>query len=179
MTTTSEEPCGGCEKCFCDPKYFENCILMACCDGYMDNDCTYMCKEKIYGWCDFYSCCDCYISWNLVYYYTIPSFCAIFLSFWLMIISFVLFMPPMIPVLMGLKFLRADKLKLFEICETRIQSADPSQNGHVADPSEFLRRGWFKMFLVTIGLCILGWIPGVFFAFGLVIYYWVQLFKNC
>lgn len=191
MTSTDEVCCAGtcCEETFlCNERCIQECLQISCCDGYArcegcdggKCDCCYQCSSTIREYMSD-KCCEgihCLPTCCLWYHWAIPAFVFIVGGFWAIILFVIFFMPPVLFLLLSLPYLHADKLKLFEWISPKMIRADNTGTGHVHDPWRHVKSGWFRCFLISLGLTCLGWFPGVIFDICFIVFYFAQMCRE-
>lgn len=127
------------------------------------------CNKRSWG-----MCCAGYIS----ICFSIPIFIVLLVICTNAVLSIILFAPPLIPLIIALPMMRGKKYDTFASLErfSPTKRADPDQTGHVGS---IFDRGWFRCFLISLGLTSLGWFPGVVFSVVLVIIHLVNFCKRC
>lgn len=202
---SEEETC--CKKdslcdgfCFDDEEYIEKCLQTSCFSGYCESiECLECARGCIDKFCDSSDLCERCLGCCCFCYCNTPLFAIIVSTFWAMVFFFLFFMPPMIIVLLQSRMLKPKRFKTFDWIQKTEVRADTSENvsfkmkilipkGHVESPCSCVNKGWFRCFVICNILCALGkfifyltfkgWFPGVIFASGMILFYFIQMCKE-
>jgi hypothetical protein len=137
----------------------------ACCDHPCKNRCTSKGCPQVFTWC---TVMFCMLPPIVFFFFLLANFVII----WLPILS-----PPLLILVQSMPWFRSKKWHVFEIFEKdKLENrADQETKGHV---SSFWNRGHVRAFLLCLGLTCLGWIPGVIFAYGMVVRHIYKICKD-